>query len=406
MKKKVILIIAYNTLHNDPRILRQIDSLKDEFNIITAGYSDPGPGVKFVKLENWEFKMIDFYFNYPVLLRKIFAAGTLVYINVAKFFRIAFRKMATAITGPAYAYERDYWVKTKIKHKALKGLNPDLIIANDIDTLPLADKIAGGKSKLVFDAHEYHPSELEEVEEWKLNEQPRIIYMCKRYLKKADLMMTVSDPIAREYQKIYKVDPVVILNAPKFQALVATSVQDRIKLVHHGSAIRQRFLEETINVMDFLGENYTLDLFLVPTDPEYFNFLREKYKNEKRIIFRASVPTKEISEKINDYDIGIYILPPLNFNNINALPNKFFEFIQARLAIAIGPMVAMSEIVKEYKLGVVSEKFTSDSLASAIKTMSKDEIFQCKKRSESIAMKFSAEKNKEIMLTEIKKLLN
>ena len=37
-----------------------------------------------------------------------------------------------------------------------------------------------------------------------------------------------------------------------------------------------------------------------------------------------------IVRTINQFDLGVYLLPPVNFNSAHALPNKFFEFIQAR----------------------------------------------------------------------------
>ena len=54
----------------------------------------------------------------------------------------------------------------------------------------------------------------------------------------------------------------------------------------------------------------------------------------------------ELPRMANDYDVGLYLLPPTNFNQRYALPNKFFEFIQGRLAIAIGPSPEMAKLVE------------------------------------------------------------
>ena len=40
-KKKNILIISYSPLHRDPRILRQIQALKDDYKIQTVGWTNP-----------------------------------------------------------------------------------------------------------------------------------------------------------------------------------------------------------------------------------------------------------------------------------------------------------------------------------------------------------------------------
>jgi glycosyltransferase involved in cell wall biosynthesis len=407
-RRKKILIICHNTLHNDPRILRQIDALKGEYDITAAGYSDPNKNVVFIQLQNYEYKMIDYFFNYPWLFRKFFAFITQVYLKTSgRRTKIINGILKSPLfKGTGYYYERNYWTKIKkIHYDQLKNETPDLIIANDIEALPIAVKLKRGHIKLVFDAHEFHPEELAEIPEWREREQPTVKYLCNKYIKNADLMWTVSAPIAREYKKLYNVDPELVINAPPYENLEVNPVGEKIRLIHHGGAVKARLLEETINVIEHLDEKYTLDLVLVSSDTEYLDELKEKYKNNKRIKFLEPVPTAEISKLINKYDIGIYILPPLNFNNISALPNKFFEFIQARLAVAIGPMVAMAEIVKDHHIGTVSEEFTSVSLANAIKKMSKEEIYECKKRSEKAAHEFSSEKNKEIIVTGIKKLL-
>ncbi|HWY12493.1 MAG TPA: glycosyltransferase [Bacteroidia bacterium] len=406
MKKKTILIICFNTLHNDPRVLRQIKALKEDFNIVAAGFSDPNCGVDFIKLEEYKYKMIDFYFNYPWLFRKFFALLTMICMRVNSFSRKWSKRILTSppFNASNYYYEKNYWAVMKKHFVKLKNVNPDLIIANDLDTLPLAIKLKTSNTKIVFDAHEYHPLELDEVETWRKNSKPKVEYQCKKYLKEADLMFTVSEPIAREYEKNYGIKPLVITNAPSFVNLEPRKIEGKIKLIHHGGAIKERLLEETINVISYLDDNYTLDLMLVSSDPVYLDHLKDKYKTEKKIKFLDPVSTTEISQKINQYDIGIYILPPLNFNNINALPNKFFEFIQARLAVAIGPMPAMADIVNKYKLGVVAEGYASEALANSIKKLSGTELFECKKNADRAAKELSAENNKAILLKEIKKL--
>ena len=42
-----------------------------------------------------------------------------------------------------------------------------------------------------------------------------------------------------------------------------------------------------------------------------------------------------IAQEINQYDIGVYLLRDGNLNNKYAMPNKLYEFVQARLADAV-----------------------------------------------------------------------
>jgi hypothetical protein len=110
------------------------------------------------------------------------------------------------------------------------------------------------------------------------------------------------------------------------------------------------------------------------------------------------VATGEIAGFINQFDVGVYSLPPTNFNNQHALPNKFFEFIQARLAVVIAPSPEMARIVREFDLGVVAEDFSPESMAAAIKGLTMEKIRYFKTQSNKHAYELSAERNRERFL--------
>jgi hypothetical protein len=119
-----------------------------------------------------------------------------------------------------------------------------------------------------------------------------------------------------------------------------------------------------------------------------------------------SVGGSQVVEFIHQYDIGVYILPPLSFNSANSLPNKLFDFIQARLAIAIGPTPEMANIVNTYNLGIVADDFTPQSLAKKINSLTVEEISFFKTQSNKFAKELSAEKNKIILNDLVTELLN
>ncbi|TSE31334.1 hypothetical protein Ttaiw_01508 [Tepidimonas taiwanensis] len=126
------------------------------------------------------------------------------------------------------------------------------------------------------------------------------------------------------------------MNAAEYRDLQPSEVQEgRIRLIHHGAINRSRQIERMIDLMDFLDERFSLDLMLVNNDAKYFGELRERAGRNPRIRFVEPVPFQEILSVLNRYDIGVYLLPFSNFNNRHALPNKFFEFVQGRLGIAI-----------------------------------------------------------------------
>jgi len=169
---------------------------------------------------------------------------------------------------------------------------------------------------------------------------------------------------------------------------------NKIKLIHHGGAIKSRRLDLMINMMNYLDKNkYELTFMLIKNDIKYYNYLLKLSKNISNINFIEPVSFFEIIKTLNKYDIGIYILQPHNFNNKYALPNKIFEYVQARLAIAICPSIEMSKIIKQYNIGICSDNFTPKSLANAISSLSIEKIMEYKNNSHKYAKELSSDEN-------------
>jgi hypothetical protein len=378
MKPK-ILILSYSPLHKDPRILRQIEALSGKYDLTAAGYSDPkNPAVRFYD--------ITYSADHPFIhkLKKIF------------FFFFRF-------------YSSFYWDEKKEKFLAIiKEEKFDLIIANEIYTLPLALKISSGTSKVFFDAHEYHPRELDDNLQWRIFHKPYIMDLCKKYIAKCDAMCTVGEIIAKEYTKNYEVNPFVITNASKYQDInpVINTNEDKIRMIHHGSAISTRRLELMIEMMNFTDQKFYLDFMLVPSEVEYYEKLKKLANKNPRIRFVEPVEFGKIVSVLHSYDIGIYILPPTNFNNENALPNKIFEFIQARLAIAVSPSPEMANMVRKYNLGVVSKAFTARAMADSVNQLTLEKIKNFKLNAHNYSFELSSERNNEILSSKINELLS
>jgi len=184
----------------------------------------------------------------------------------------------------------------------------------------------------------------------------------------------------------------VIHNSAAYQDLGPSATAGRpIRLVHHGGAIPSRQLETMIETMRHLDDRYTLDFILVPSVPRYLESLKALAAGDARIRFLPPAPMHELPGILNAYDAGIYLLPPNNFNNRYSLPNKFFEFVQARLTIAVGPSPEMAALVRRHDLGVVAEDFTPRSFARAISGLDRERIAAHKARSHAAARELSFE---------------
>jgi hypothetical protein len=168
---------------------------------------------------------------------------------------------------------------------------------------------------------------------------------------------------------------------------------DHIKIVHHGAVGRSRKTEIMLEMMDYLDERFTLDLMMIVGDVRYWERIVSLAGKKKNIRIVSPVSMQEIVLKTNQYDIGLFLVPPTNFNLQFTLPNKLFEYIQARLAVAIGPSIEMKKIVEKYDCGIVSKDFSPISLARELNRLSVEDILHFKENSHKAAQELNAERN-------------
>ena len=274
----------------------------------------------------------------------------------------------------------------------------DLVVVENIEMLPFAVK--NNSKKILCDLREFYPLEYENSFLFRLLESKFKIDICKKYLKKCDELITVSTGLINGYQKYFNLTPKLLMSTPNyFEISVKVNDGKNIKMVHHGAANIDRKLENMIEMFKYLDDRFYLDFYLVGNQ-KYINKLKEISKPYSKIRFLEPVPFNDIIPTMNQYDIGLYLLEPTGFNTEYALPNKFFEYIQARLMLAIGPSYDMKKIVEQYNLGIVSKNFDSKELAIELNKLSYEDILIYKENS-NIASKELCYENESKKLTAI-----
>ena len=376
MKKKV-LILCFTDTHYDLRVARQIDFLKDTYDVCFAGYGLHCPDeVTFISLP-----------PHPLTPpRKSVLAALLLA-----------RRYETAYWAQ-YPYQ---WLKQRVRSESF-----DIILANDIETLPLASFIRPPGAKLVFDAHEYAPRHFEDRRAWRLFFQGFNVHFCRKLIPQVDRMFTVSSGLAEEYHRHFGVLPRVMTNAASFHDLEPTPVDpSRIRLIHHGIATRSRKIENMIEMMRYADERFSLDLMLkiVASSASrqtkaYLHRLQSLAEATPRVRMIPPVLSRDVVPFIHRYDMGIFILEPVNFNYAHALPNKLFDFVQARLGIGISPSVDMQQVVEQHRLGVVAADFSPRALAERLNRLTTADVETFKQHSHTSAWELSADYNRTLLL--------
>lgn len=376
-----ILVLSLSNLKHDARVMRQVHFLKGKHEVLVCCYDAP-PSVEYKSylLPNIKLSPLNKLVGAICLLLKRFG-------------------VAHNIIYPYKTILADLLGKEKL----------DVIIANDVETLPLAFHIKKAGTKIFFDAHEYAPKHFEDRFWWRVFFQPLNTFLCRKYIPMVDAMMTIGQGLADEYEKNFGKKPVVITNSSFFWDIKPSeTTSETIKLVHHGIVNRSRRIELIIGMLDHLPGHFTLDLVLVvpggsPKQKLYLDELKAFAKG-KKVEFLDPVPSSEIVPLLTQFDMGIILAPPINFNYSNGLPNKLFDFIQARLGVVTGPTPEIAKVVNTYQLGVVADDFTSEGLAKKLAHLTRKDVNQFKTQSHLAAKEVAAEKNQVILLDIIDKI--
>jgi glycosyltransferase involved in cell wall biosynthesis len=291
----------------------------------------------------------------------------------------------------------------------LKGKNFDLIIANDINTLPLAFALSNG-CPVMLDAHEYSPEEFAHPL-WRVSVGRLYDWICRIWLPRCDEMSTVCDEISVLFGNNYdKSADFIVINAPPSASHVGTSYRAippncaLIRLVHHGLALPERGIELMVQLLDYLDDRFTLDLVLIEHESKYAQTLTCYTKHTNRLRILPAFKHEDIVQSLSIYDMGLFLLPPRNTNQAYALPNKFFEFIQAGLAVAIGPTPPMARIVKKEKLGIVSEDFTPASLARLLNKVTTNALHEYRKQAVRCRHRYCSEAFEQLINDHVRNL--
>lgn len=378
------LVIVYSDLKHDARVTRQIGFLSKDYHVTAAAFGGNGrPDHTFTDLKPAKLK-------YSGKIKM--ALWSL--LGRYRFFWSAFHPFND--------------VTEQLRQKTW-----DVIVANDVDTLPAAFLIKGNtKAKIILDAHEYAPRQFENLRWWRILFQPAVLWVCHTFLPKIDLMFTVGKGVADEYKKNFGIESLIITNAPFFQGKTPSALQPgKVRLVHHGIANPSRRPDLMIDMMKALDDRFTLDLYLLTSSYassgtiNYIQTLKEKFTEDKRIRIHDPLPQEKIVPTLNQYDIGVFLLPPTNFNYANALPNKFFDFIQAGLAVAIGPSPEMASYLNKFQNGVASKDFEAAGLASELNSLTDSDLKKMKENSAAAAAELCAEKNEVIFRQAISNII-
>ena len=277
----------------------------------------------------------------------------------------------------------------------------DVIVSNDLDTLLGSYLSCCVRSKqLVFDSHEYFT----EVPELQGRHRTQNIWKSieKHILPKIKYAYTVSESIASEYEKLYGIKMSVVRNLPNYinpDKIVKYKKTETFNIIYQGSLNMGRGLEQLIDSMQYIKNvNFT-----IVGDGDITKQLQEQIQNKnltKKINLKGRISINELKEETQKADLGVSLEENFGLNYYYALPNKLFDYIQARVPVLVSPFPEMQKVINEYEIGTTYEHKNPQALAEKIKgIIEKKEIYQkWVENTEQAASELCWEKEENILI--------
>ena len=247
----------------------------------------------------------------------------------------------------------------------------DDIFIEDIEFLPF---LATKSTNTILDLREFYPRQ-QDSSPLTLLHSSLAEHLISNYAPLVTTVLSVSPGLCSAYRDSFALNPILLRSTPFKQDITPHALTSYpIKLVYHGSGNSNRNLLEMAHIIESLNGKYHLDMILVGNS-RCTRALRRVTSSYQHVSVVPPVPfSKVISHTAINYDAGFYFTNSRNFNVVNMLPNKFFQFIQSRLAVIIGPSVWMSELVHKYNCGYVSEFATPESIHNLLSSLTLEDI--------------------------------
>ena len=246
-----------------------------------------------------------------------------------------------------------------------------IILANDLDTLIPATIISKIYNlPLVVDFHEIF-SEMPSLKDgsiqkrvWKLIESSLVPNLKFTY--------TVSNSYANWYNQSYGIQSEIIKNVPKQREAPNNSETLNQKIVIYQGAVNpSRGIDKMILSMQFLDNTQLWVIGDGPLLAEYKTLSKDIGVVDKVRFFGKLSPTelKEITPKA---DLGLSLEEDNGLSYRYALPNKVFDYIQARIPmLGSSDLPEIKELIEKYQIGDLIDNHHPEHIASKINAILK-----------------------------------
>jgi len=258
----------------------------------------------------------------------------------------------------------------------------DFISCHNLLLLPVC--VIGKKitnAKLV-----YVPHELETQKTGLSNLLKQIsTYIERTFIKDADRIMVVCEPIAKWYRDVYRINNIYVLRNVPFNPFLDKPLvrsrklrdeflisNDDVIFIYQGVIDKARGCGELIEV--FKKVSPTKHIVMMGYG-DMVDAVRMAANNYKNIHFKQAVPVQEIIDYTSSADVGIVYLPfEISLSYKYSMSNKFFEYLIGGLPIALSSNLEyMCNEIQNHNLGWILD-LNQSSLVDFVNSLNKELI--------------------------------
>jgi glycosyltransferase involved in cell wall biosynthesis len=271
--------------------------------------------------------------------------------------------------------------------------------AHSLSVFPLAFMIKIWKeADLVYEPHEF------EIDTSNSGLVKRTILknLEKRLIKHADLFYVVSEEIAIEYSKHYPSAQIeIIRNIPEEDRSIKAKLScdnlrkeyglfsNEVLFLYQGILAPERGTEMICSIFAECGVSAHV-LFIGEGESEkYVESMANLHPN---IHLKGMLSESDLKTITSQCDVGLVHLDDSCLNHELALPNKFFQYLQAQIPVLAVNRRQLREYVEKHDLGWVYQ--TKDEFKALVSSIQKSEIEGKKTKIEVFNLEHNWEKEK------------
>jgi glycosyltransferase involved in cell wall biosynthesis len=367
----VICVLSLSDILRDGRVRRQCDAFHAAgWQVFAVGLGQSGEPVGWTLLAPARPPVVPRQTGIARLLRRESTARSLLRVRLK----------------PSYAPEFLWQVRPESRrvYREARQAAADVWVANDWPTLPVAARLAAESGGIyIYDSHELAVAEFSESGWWRFWQRPLASAVEDRFIRDASSISTVSPGIADCLQRRYGLPkcPLVIRNTPPYQPVGFRRTMSRIGVLYHGIIVPGRGLEACIDSVALWRPEFSLTI-RGNGSGSYLAALRRRIQLRgvtDRVAIAPPVAATALVAEAASFDIGVFALPGHSLHNALALPNKFFEYVMAGLALCVSDLPEMTRLVRQYGLGQLITAAEPAAIARSINAFDPSAIDRCKR---------------------------